>query len=57
MSQTVAVAVPRKGRPLETVFERVAAVADIEALADSVISTLRYEKAITKGRQRADRGP
>lgn len=57
MSQTVAVAVPRKGRPLETVFERVAAVADIEALADSVISTLRYEKAITKGRQCADRGP
>ena len=57
MSQTVPVAVPRKGRPLEAVFERLATITDVAALADSVISTLRYEKAVTKGRQTADRGP
>lgn len=51
---TIPVAVPRKGRPLEAVLERVAAVADAEAAADAVISTLRYEKAITKGDQTAD---
>ncbi|ESP89145.1 hypothetical protein K933_05563 [Candidatus Halobonum tyrrellensis G22] len=54
----MSVAVPRKGRPLEAALERFAAVAgaDAEALADSVASTLRYEKAVTKGRQTADDG-
>ncbi|TQQ79950.1 hypothetical protein EGH24_10755 [Halonotius terrestris] len=60
MSQTVPVAVPRKGRPLEAVLERLASVADgddVSEIADSVTSTLRYEKAITKDSQTADRGP
>ena len=57
MSQTVPVAVPRKGRPLEAVLERLAAVADCEELADSVSSTLRYEKAITKGTAEPNHGP
>ncbi|WP_299233200.1 hypothetical protein [Natronomonas sp.] len=48
---TVRVAVPRKGRPLEAVLDRVAAVSDAEERADSIVSTLRYEKAITKGEQ------
>jgi hypothetical protein len=52
--ETVRVAVPRKGRPLEAVLERVADVAGAEAVADSVVSTLRHEKAITKGRTAAD---
>lgn len=51
---TIAVAVPRKGRPLEAVLDRVAAAAGIETLADSIASTLRYEKAVTKGTQTAD---
>ena len=51
---TIAVAVPRKGRPLEAVLERVAAVADIEDRADRIASTLRYEKAVAKGDQDAD---
>ncbi|MFB6141804.1 MAG: hypothetical protein ABEJ30_00500 [Halorientalis sp.] len=54
--RTVRVAVPRKGRPLEAVLERVADRADATALADDVISTLQYEKAVTKGRQSADAG-
>lgn len=49
MNSTVAVAVPRKGRPLETILDRLASVAGAEQLADSVSSTLRYEKAVTKG--------
>ena len=53
---TIPVAVPRKGRPLEAVLERVAGLADAEAVADEVASTLRYEKAITKGRQTESRG-
>jgi len=57
MSRTVPVAVPRKGRPLEAVFERLAAVADCAELADSVSSTLRYEKAITKGTTEPELGP
>ncbi|MEA1930188.1 MAG: hypothetical protein U9O06_01360 [Euryarchaeota archaeon] len=57
MSRTVPVAVPRKGRPLEAVLERLASVADCEVLADSVSSTLRYEKAITKGTTEPDHGP
>ncbi|MGM0717324.1 MAG: hypothetical protein ACQET5_09130 [Halobacteriota archaeon] len=51
---TIPVAVPRKGRPLEAVLERVAAAADIEGCADSIASTLLYEKAITKGTQTAE---
>ena len=58
MTGTVSVAVPRKGRPLEAALERFAAVAgpDAASLADGVASTLRYEKAVTKGRQSADAG-
>ncbi|MFC6785914.1 hypothetical protein ACFQFH_08385 [Halobaculum halobium] len=58
MSRPVSVAVPRKGRPLEAALERFATVGGDEAaaLADDVSSTLRYEKAITKGRDRDDRG-
>ena len=52
---TISVAVPRKGRPLEAVLERLATHADATGLADDIISTLRYEKAITKGEQTADR--
>ncbi|WP_251343850.1 hypothetical protein [Haloplanus halophilus] len=55
MTETVRVAVPRKGRPLEAVLERFAAVAGADDLADDVSSTLRYEKAVTKGRTAADR--
>ncbi|MCU4799467.1 hypothetical protein OB920_03655 [Halobacteria archaeon HArc-gm2] len=46
---TIRVAVPRKGRPLEAVLETVASEADATDVADRIISTLRYEKAITKG--------
>ncbi len=59
MTDPVPVAVPRKGRPLEAVLERVAAVADgeaAEATVDQVTSVLRYEKAITKGEQAAEKG-
>lgn len=55
MTETVRVAVPRKGRPLEAVLERIATVADADELADEISSTLRYEKAITKGEATADR--
>jgi len=51
---TVGVAVPRKGRPLEAVLERLAAATDGIDVADDVISTLRYEKAVTKGELDAD---
>jgi len=60
MSKPVPVAVPRKGRPLEAVLERIAAVGDddrLDTLADQVSNTLRYEKAITKGRLEAENGP
>ncbi len=57
MRQTVAIAVPRKGRPLEAVLERIAIVTGHESLADEIISTLQYEKALTKSYQSADRGP
>jgi hypothetical protein len=53
---TIRVAVPRKGRPLEAVLERVAGFAGIEDSADEIASTLRYEKAVTKGDQTAERG-
>ena len=52
----VRVAVPRKGRPLEAVLDRVATLADATAVADDVASTLRYEKAVAKGEQTDDRG-
>jgi len=51
---TVSVAVPRKGRPLEAVLERLAAETGAADLADDISSTLRYEKAVTKGNQTAD---
>jgi len=51
MTETIPVAVPRKGRPLEAVLQRVAEEADAERVADEIISTLRYEKAATKGDQ------
>ncbi|MFB6223964.1 MAG: hypothetical protein ABEH86_09895 [Haloarcula sp.] len=46
---TTRVAVPRKGRPLEAVLERLAGRTGTTDLADEIISTLRYEKAVTKG--------
>jgi len=51
----VQIAVPRKGRPLEAVLDRLASVADAAHVADDVISTLRFEKSITKDDQRAER--
>ncbi|MFB6188417.1 MAG: hypothetical protein ABEI57_00900 [Halapricum sp.] len=48
---TVSVAVPRMGRPLEAVLERIAASTGATDVADEIISTLRYEKAVTKGSQ------
>ncbi|MFB6280636.1 MAG: hypothetical protein ABEH40_01285 [Haloferacaceae archaeon] len=54
MTETVRVAVPRKGRPLEAVLERVAGRAGVESVADGIVSTLRYEKAVTKGSATAD---
>jgi hypothetical protein len=55
MTATVRVAVPRKGRPLEAVLERLAASVGIDDLADEISSTLRYEKSVTKGRSHPDR--
>lgn len=52
---TARVAVPRKGRPLEAVLERLAARTGSTALADDVISTLQYEKALTKNNQTTER--
>ena len=60
MTDPIPVAVPRKGRPLEAVLERIAAVSDddrLDRLADDVSNTLRYEKAVTKGAVDADGGP
>ena len=60
MSDPVPVAVPRKGRPLEAVLERIASVgrnSGLDRLADSVSNTLRYETAVTKGGVAADDGP
>ncbi|NEU56973.1 hypothetical protein [Halorussus sp. MSC15.2] len=55
MTDTIAVAVPRKGRPLEAVLQRVAEETGAEEVADEIVSTLRYEKAVTKGDQTPDR--
>ena len=49
----VRVAVPRKGRPLEAVLERVARQ-NWQETADDIISTLRYEKAVAKGSKAPD---
>ncbi|EMA69069.1 hypothetical protein C461_05542 [Halorubrum aidingense JCM 13560] len=60
MSEPVPVAVPRKGRPLEAVLERIANVGAndrLDDLADRVSNTLRYEKAVTKGNVEAEHGP
>ncbi|QLG47695.1 hypothetical protein [Natrinema halophilum] len=54
MGETIPIAVPRKGRPLESVLDRLAARLDITGLADDVASTLRHEKALTKGTIDAD---
>lgn len=54
MTETVRVAVPRKGRPLEAVLERLTRIADVDDLTDEVSSTLRFEKAVAKGQQTAD---
>jgi hypothetical protein len=54
MTATVRVAVPRKGRPLEAVLERLAVSAGIGELADEIASTLRYEKSVTKGNAHPD---
>ncbi|MFC4247919.1 hypothetical protein ACFOZ7_13350 [Natribaculum luteum] len=54
MGETIPVAVPRKGRPLESVFDRLARRLDVASLADDVISTLRHEKAVTKGTLEAE---
>ena len=51
---TVSVAVPRKGRPLEAVLERIADRTGATDVSDRISSTLRYEKAVTKGNQSAD---
>jgi hypothetical protein len=51
----VRVAVPRKGRPLEAVLERVADRTGQTDLVDGVISKLRYEKALAKGSQTDER--
>ncbi|MUV90378.1 hypothetical protein GJ629_11100 [Halapricum sp. CBA1109] len=53
---TVRVAVPRKGRPLEAVLERIATRTGTTALADDITSTLRFEKAVTKDDQQAESG-
>jgi hypothetical protein len=55
MTESVPVAVPRKGRPLEAVLERLATTAGTGRLVDDISSTLRYEKSITKGHQTVDR--
>lgn len=52
---TIRVAVPRKGRPLYAVLERLADQSQTKttAIADNIISTLRYEKSVTKGANEA----
>ncbi|MCU4925156.1 hypothetical protein OB905_04030 [Halobacteria archaeon AArc-dxtr1] len=56
MGETISIAVPRKGRPLESVLGCLATRLDIGALADDVTSTLRHEKAVTKGRINSEEG-
>ncbi|WP_254532481.1 hypothetical protein [Natrinema gelatinilyticum] len=54
MGETIPIAVPRKGRPLESVLDRLANRLDVPELADDVTSILRHEKALTKGTIDAD---
>ena len=63
MTSTVRIAVPRKGRPLEAVLSRIADRAGDDrpgdappftTVADGIVSTLRYEKAVTKGERTAE---
>lgn len=56
MTATIPVAVPRKGRPLEAVLDRIATLTGATEVADEVCSTLRYEKSITKGNADPERG-
>ncbi|AEH37935.1 hypothetical protein [Halopiger xanaduensis] len=49
MGETIPIAVPRKGRPLESVLDRLARRLNVPDLADEIASTLRHEKAVTKG--------
>ncbi|ELY76343.1 hypothetical protein [Natrinema gari] len=49
MGETIPIAVPRKGRPLESVLDRLADRLGVPGLADDITSTLRHEKALTKG--------
>ena len=55
MTEPVRIAVPRKGRPLEAVLDRLADVSGTESVADDIVSTLRFEKDVTKGNQSAER--
>ncbi|AAG19297.1 MULTISPECIES: hypothetical protein [Halobacterium] len=52
----VRIAVPRKGRPLEAVLDRVGELADAASVADDIATTLRYEKGLTKGDHHDARG-
>ncbi|WP_410764513.1 hypothetical protein [Haloferax sp. DFSO60] len=54
MTETVRVAVPRKGRPLEAVLERFATTDEAAEVADEITSTLRFEKSVTKGHTHPD---
>ncbi|RQG97008.1 hypothetical protein [Natrarchaeobius chitinivorans] len=54
MGETIPIAVPRKGRPLESVLDRFARRFGVEGLADEITSTLRHEKAVTKGTLESD---
>ncbi|UTF53072.1 hypothetical protein [Natronosalvus rutilus] len=49
MGERIPLAIPRKGRPLESVLDLLARRLDVADLADDVITTLRHEKAVTKG--------
>ncbi|SFS57052.1 hypothetical protein [Halostagnicola kamekurae] len=55
MGETIPIAIPRKGRPLESVLDRLANQLGIGDLADDISSTLRHEKALTKGSLSSDR--
>ncbi|GGN16980.1 hypothetical protein [Halarchaeum nitratireducens] len=54
--EPVTVAVPRKGRPLEAVLDRLAGHPDARRVVDDVTETLRHEKAVTKGNATAAAG-
>lgn len=49
MGERIPIAIPRKGRPLESVLDTLARRLGVTDLADDVSSTLRHEKAVTKG--------